>query len=51
MHTGSKTYLGSLLGASLSLRERGRGHLLSSLGGLSLRKEDISELLKLNDLL
>lgn len=45
------THLGSLLRASLSLRERGRGHLLSSLGGLSLRKEDISELLKLNGLL
>ncbi len=36
------TNLGSLLGASLSLRERGRSHLLSGLGGLSLRKEDIS---------
>jgi len=43
--------LGGLLRASLSLRERCRGDLLSSLGGLSLRKEDISELLKLNGLL
>lgn len=34
------TNLGSLLGASLSLRERGGSHLLAGLGGLSLRKED-----------
>lgn len=34
--------LGSLLGASLSLRERGGGDLLARFGGLSLRKEDIS---------
>lgn len=44
-------YLRSLLGASLALRERGGGDLLASLGGLSLRKEDISELFKLKDLL
>lgn len=34
--------LRGLLGASLSLRERGGSHLLTGLGGLSLRKEDIS---------
>jgi hypothetical protein len=39
------THLRSLL-ASLSLRERGGGDLLASLGGLSLRKEDISMLFK-----
>ena len=44
-------YLGSLLGASLTLRERGGGDLLASLGGLSLRKEDISEVFKPNGLL
>jgi len=52
-HTGESrcTNLGSLLRASLSLRERGRGHLLSGFGGLSLRKEDISELLEPTSLL
>lgn len=40
------TDLGSLLGASLSLRERGGSHLLTGLGRLSLRKQDISELFK-----
>jgi hypothetical protein len=40
------THLRSLLRASLSLRERGRGHLLARLGGLSLRKEDISDLVQ-----
>lgn len=40
------TDLGSLLRASLSLRERGRGDLLAGFGGLSLRKEDISDLLQ-----
>jgi hypothetical protein len=43
--------LRSLLGASLSLGERGRGHLLSGLGGLSLRKEDISKVFKQYSLL
>lgn len=45
------THLRGLLGTRLSLRERGRGHLLTGLGGLSLRKEVISELLKPKDLL
>lgn len=45
------TNLGSLLGASLTLRERGGGDLLASLGGLSLRKEDISKVFKPNGLL
>lgn len=43
--------LGSLLGASLSLRERGGGDLLASFGGLSLRKEDISIVLYVAGLL
>lgn len=38
--------LRSLLRASLSLGERGRGDLLAGFGGLSLRKEDISDLLQ-----
>lgn len=41
---GVKTNLGGLLGASLSLREWGRGRLLARFRGLSLRKEDISEM-------
>lgn len=43
---GSPTNLRSLLGASLSLRERGGGDLLARFGRLSLRKEDISDMLK-----
>lgn len=43
-------YLRGLL-ASLSLREGGGGDLLARLGGLSLRKEDISEVFKPNGLL
>lgn len=39
-------YLGSLLRASLSLRERGSSDLLAGLGRLSLRKEDISKAFK-----
>src|SRR4051812_1325542 len=38
---GGRTYLGLLLGASLSLRERGGGRFLSGLWWLSLR-EDVS---------
>jgi hypothetical protein len=44
------THLRSLL-AGLSLREGGGGDLLASLGGLSLRKEDISMLFKPKSLL
>lgn len=47
---GVSTNLGSLL-TGLALRERGRGHLLARFGGLSLRKEDISEVFKLRSLL
>lgn len=47
----SITNLRGLLGTSLSLGERGRGDLLASLGGLSLRKEDISKVFKPKSLL
>jgi hypothetical protein len=44
-------YLGTLLVASLTLRERGGGDLLARFGGLSLRKEDISKIFKPTSLL
>lgn len=45
------TYLGGLLRSGLSLRERRGGDLLARFRGLSLRKEDISDLLKPKSLL
>lgn len=52
VQSGNKeAYLGGLLGTRLSLRERSRSDLLTGFGRLSLRKEDISDMLKPKGLL